>query len=135
MKQLNELLETGIYTEYSPSKAMTVRDLLVELDLTDKIFGVVVNGRKVELDTIINEKDKVSIIPQIAGGQETPINRLKWLLDSFDKKYIKELFEEGEKVDIFNGKQQQNYQYLFEGWVYTISRKPRKNNLACLFKW
>jgi len=65
---------------------------------------------------------------------ETPLEKLKYLINSFDKKYIKELFEEGEKVNLFNGKQQQNYQYPFEGWTYTISRKPFVDPYSQLMK-
>lgn len=53
---------------------------------------------------------------------ETPMERLKWLLESFDKKYVETLFEEGEKVNLFAQKQRENFQYQFNGWVYTISR-------------
>lgn len=53
---------------------------------------------------------------------EPPMDTLRWLLESFDKKYIETLFEEGEKVDLFNGKERENYQYPYNGWVYIISR-------------
>lgn len=53
---------------------------------------------------------------------ETPMERLKWLLESFDKKYVKSLFEEGEKVNLFAQKQRENFQYTFNGWTYTLSR-------------
>ena len=38
MKQLAELLETGIYETFTPEKTMTVKDLLEELNLTNKYF-------------------------------------------------------------------------------------------------
>lgn len=135
MKQLQDLLNTGVYEEYTPNKAIFVKDLLEDLNLTnDQIFTVLVNGKRAELNTIVNEKDKISIIPQIAGGQETPVNHLKWLLESFDKKYIKELFEEGEKVDLFNGKEKENFQYPFEGWTYTLSRYKMTDPYSKLMK-
>ncbi|MDH3324038.1 MAG: hypothetical protein OEL89_00205 [Candidatus Peregrinibacteria bacterium] len=50
--------------------------------------------------------------------------RLQELLEAFDKDYIKECFEEGIKMKVFGGKLVQNYQYVHEGWIYTISRQP-----------
>jgi len=72
MKQLQDLLETGVYQEYVPPKATTVRDWLVELNL-NQIFTVLVNGKKADLDLKIGPKDKVVIIPQIAGGLDEDI--------------------------------------------------------------
>ena len=68
MKQLSELLETGIYETFTPDKAMTVADLLKELNLEGKYFGILVNGKKAEPGTKINEKSEVVILPHIAGG-------------------------------------------------------------------
>jgi sulfur carrier protein ThiS len=47
---------------------MTVNDLLKELNLEGKYFGILVNGKKANEDTIINESDEVVILPHIAGG-------------------------------------------------------------------
>ncbi|MBD3253852.1 MAG: hypothetical protein GF383_02110 [Candidatus Lokiarchaeota archaeon] len=68
MKQVSELLETGIYETFTPSKVMTVKDLLKELDLEGKYFGILVNGKKAEPDTKIKETDEIVILPHIAGG-------------------------------------------------------------------
>ena len=68
MKQVSELLETGLYETFSPEKAMTVADLLVELNLQGKYFGILVNGHKATPDTKISPSDDIVILPHIAGG-------------------------------------------------------------------
>jgi len=62
------LLETGIYKTFTPDKKILVKDLLKELNLEGKYFGILVNGKKATEDTIINENDEVVILPHIAGG-------------------------------------------------------------------
>jgi len=62
------LLETGIYETFTPDKKILVKDLLKELNLEGKYFGILVNGKKATEDTIINENDEVVILPHIAGG-------------------------------------------------------------------
>ena len=49
-------------------------------------------------------------------------NRLKSLLDSFDKDYLTDLFEEGEKCGLFPPNKRQNYKYTHGGWTYVVSR-------------
>ena len=68
IKQISELLETGIYEQYVPEKAMTVADLLKELNLEDKYFGILVNGKKATPETKIDKTSQVVILPHIAGG-------------------------------------------------------------------
>jgi molybdopterin converting factor small subunit len=68
MKQINELLDTGLYETFSPERSMTVGDLLKELNLEGKFFGILVDGKKAEPETKINEKSEVIILPHIAGG-------------------------------------------------------------------
>jgi sulfur carrier protein ThiS len=68
MKQINELLETGLYETFSPERSMTVADLLIELNLEGKYFGILVDGKKAVPETKINEKSEVIILPHIAGG-------------------------------------------------------------------
>ncbi|MFX1345902.1 MAG: MoaD/ThiS family protein [Promethearchaeota archaeon] len=68
MKQINELLETGLYETFSPERSMTVADLLIELNLEGKYFGILVDGKKADPETKINEKSEVIILPHIAGG-------------------------------------------------------------------
>ncbi|MBD3195745.1 MAG: hypothetical protein GF317_11855 [Candidatus Lokiarchaeota archaeon] len=68
IKQISELLETGIYESYVPDKPMTVSNLLKELDLEDKYFGILVNGKKADPNTKISPDDEIVILPHIAGG-------------------------------------------------------------------
>ncbi|MFX1256382.1 MAG: MoaD/ThiS family protein [Promethearchaeota archaeon] len=68
MKQVAELLETGIYESFTPEKIMTVKDLLKELNLQNKYFGILVNGKKAEESTKISPEDSIVILPHIAGG-------------------------------------------------------------------
>ncbi|MFX1444996.1 MAG: MoaD/ThiS family protein [Promethearchaeota archaeon] len=68
MKQIAELLETGIYETFTPEKTMTVKDLLEELNLEGKYFGILVNGKKADEATKISPEDSIVILPHIAGG-------------------------------------------------------------------
>ncbi|MFX0187249.1 MAG: MoaD/ThiS family protein [Candidatus Hodarchaeota archaeon] len=68
MKQVSELLETGIYETFTPDRSMTVRDLLKELNLEGKYFGILINGKKATEDMTIKETDEIVILPHIAGG-------------------------------------------------------------------
>ncbi|HEY0087264.1 MAG TPA: hypothetical protein VGB37_00380 [Candidatus Lokiarchaeia archaeon] len=50
-------------------------------------------------------------------------SRLQQLLESFDKKYIEELFLEGLKEGVHNPNNKRNwYQYDYNGYRYTINR-------------
>ena len=70
MKQIQEILESGMYEEIIPEKKQTIRDLLSEMSLSEELtFGILLNGNKADLDTIINEDDKIVIIPHIKGGK------------------------------------------------------------------
>jgi sulfur carrier protein ThiS len=68
LKQVSELIESGVYETFSPEKTTTVADLLKELDLEDKYFGILVNGKKADPDTTIGKDDEIVILPHIAGG-------------------------------------------------------------------
>jgi molybdopterin converting factor small subunit len=68
IKQINDLLETGLYETFTPDREMLVADLLKELNLEDKYFGILVNGKKAEPNTKIKETDEIVILPHIAGG-------------------------------------------------------------------
>jgi len=68
MQKMDELLSTGVYETITPDREMTVADLLKELNLEDKYFGILVNGKKAELIQRIGEKDSIVILPHIAGG-------------------------------------------------------------------
>lgn len=69
MKQIAELLNTGIYETVVPEKPMCVGDLLKELNLEGKYFGVLVNGKRAEPNTKISPIDEITILPHIAGGK------------------------------------------------------------------
>jgi hypothetical protein len=47
---------------------MTVGDLLKELNLEGKFFGILVDGKKADPTTKVNPKSEVIILPHIAGG-------------------------------------------------------------------
>lgn len=70
MKQHSELLVTGLVDTYTPPKAMSVREIMKELKLEDtmKNFGILLNGKNVDLDTIVEPQDKFVIIPHLKGG-------------------------------------------------------------------
>ncbi len=68
IKQISDLLETGLYETFTPDREMLVADLLKELNLEDKYFGILVNGKKAEPNTKIKETDEIVILPHIAGG-------------------------------------------------------------------
>jgi len=68
IKQVSELLDTGLYETFTPDKTMTVADLLKELNLEDKFFGILVNGKKATPETKIGKEDEIIILPHIAGG-------------------------------------------------------------------
>jgi sulfur carrier protein ThiS len=68
IKQVSEILDTGLYETIIPEKDMTVADLLQELNLEDKYFGILVNGKKATPETKIGKEDEIIILPHIAGG-------------------------------------------------------------------
>ncbi len=63
VKQISELLDTGLYEMFKPEKTMTVADLLQELNLENKFFGILVDGKKATPDTVITEQSEVVILP------------------------------------------------------------------------
>ena len=69
IKQIAELLEVGIYETITPEKTMTIRDLIKELNLEEKYFGILVDGKKADLGTKVHENSEVVILPHIAGGK------------------------------------------------------------------
>jgi len=101
MKQLQDLVNTGVYETYTPKKAMTVQDLLVELDLSeDKLFSVLVNGKKVSnMNHQIGPEDEISIIPIIAGGGKF-METTDFMKLSFQKKseYLHGLHRYGQQL-------------------------------------
>ena len=68
MKQIADLLKTGIIETYTPKRKMLVKDLLKELNLEGKYFGILVDGKKASEDTVLDENSDIVILPHIAGG-------------------------------------------------------------------
>lgn len=68
MKQTSEILSTGIIETFVPDRKMLVKDLLRELNLEGKYFGILINGKKADEDTEITPEDNITILPHIAGG-------------------------------------------------------------------
>ena len=68
MRQTSEILSTGIIETIVPERKMLVKDLLRELNLEGKYFGILINGKKADEDTEIIPKDNITILPHIAGG-------------------------------------------------------------------
>ncbi|TXT55927.1 MAG: hypothetical protein BAJATHORv1_30310 [Candidatus Thorarchaeota archaeon] len=64
---LSRALEKAGAKTITVSKSITVSQLLEELKLSDT-HVVLVDGKKADLDTELNEDDKVVILPIIAGG-------------------------------------------------------------------
>lgn len=75
MKQVSELLETGVYETFNVEKTTTIRDLLKKLGLEGKYFGILINGKKAELNQTVRPSDEVVILPHIAGGELTKKQR------------------------------------------------------------
>jgi len=47
----------------------TVAELLKDLGIAkNKYFAVLVNGKKVDTDHVVDESDKIIVLPLIAGG-------------------------------------------------------------------
>ncbi len=68
MRQTSEILSTGFIENIVPERKMLVKDLLRELNLEGKYFGILINGKKADEDTEITPKDDITILPHIAGG-------------------------------------------------------------------
>ncbi len=68
MKQISELLETGIYVEEEVKIEQTVRDFIESINLEVGHFGVLIDGKKVDLDYVLKLGEKPVLIPTIKGG-------------------------------------------------------------------
>ena len=69
MEQIYENTSTvGSLKEYIVKEKRTVKDLLHDLNLDDKYFAILVDGKKATLDTIITEGQSIVVLPRIAGG-------------------------------------------------------------------
>ncbi|HUW90388.1 MAG TPA: MoaD/ThiS family protein [Candidatus Nanopelagicaceae bacterium] len=68
MRQIADLLETGFIETITPERKMLVGDLLKELNLEGKYFGILVDGKKASENTVIDKNSSITILPHIAGG-------------------------------------------------------------------
>ena len=68
MQNLQEITSTGSLKTYKVKTARTVSDLLKELKLETKFFAILVNGKRVSLENMIDEGSEITILPKIAGG-------------------------------------------------------------------
>ena len=68
MKQTTDILETGLIETVIPERKMLVKDLLRDLNLEGKYFGILINGKKADEDSEITPDDSITILPHIAGG-------------------------------------------------------------------
>ncbi len=68
MQNLQEITSTGSLKTYKVKTARTVSDLLKELKLETKFFAILVNGKRVSLENMIEEGSEITILPKIAGG-------------------------------------------------------------------
>ena len=55
---------------YISLKKISVGNLLERMNLNEKYFAILANGKKVEKNYILNPNDVVLILPKIAGGIE-----------------------------------------------------------------
>ncbi|MHA1340070.1 MAG: MoaD/ThiS family protein [Promethearchaeota archaeon] len=73
MEQINEneiyeAVEIGSLTTYTVKTEKTVSELLKELNLSDKYFAILIDGKRAGLDDVIKEGSSIIILPRIAGG-------------------------------------------------------------------
>ena len=48
--------------------------------------------------------------------------KMQVLMESFDKKYVEEIFQEGLKMGLWKPDERQNLQYEYKNYLYTFSR-------------
>lgn len=68
MQECAELLEIGIYATFEVEEETLVSDLLSDLNLEGKFFGILVDGKKAEPNQVIHPKQSIVILPHIKGG-------------------------------------------------------------------
>ena len=67
-QNLEEIQTTGTLKTYLVKSRHTVADILKELQLESKFFAVLVNGKRVDLKSVVEENSEITILPKIAGG-------------------------------------------------------------------
>ncbi len=71
MQNDTELLQSGELSTthtYHVTEEKTVKALLQQLNLQDKYFAILLNGRRAKLDDVLKEGSEIVILPKIAGG-------------------------------------------------------------------
>lgn len=70
MERQEQILTTDIGTlkTFTAKSERKVSDLLKEMNLKDKYFAILVNGKRAGLDDVIKEGSSVVLLPRIAGG-------------------------------------------------------------------
>lgn len=63
IEQNHSVLQT-----YHIAKTQTVHELLKQLNLEDKFFAVLVNGKRAKTLDTLRPTDEVVLLPKIAGG-------------------------------------------------------------------
>lgn len=71
MQKVEDLLNTGVYETFNPSKKTTIGELLKDLKLEDKYFGILVDGKKAGKKTYVDKNSEIVILPHIAGGAKS----------------------------------------------------------------
>lgn len=66
--QVNEPIDIGTLKSYTVKTDRTVKDLLKELNLSDKYFAILIDGKRADMKDTIKEGSSIIILPKIAGG-------------------------------------------------------------------
>ncbi len=67
-QSFEEVIDVGSLKTFHAKRERKVSDLLDELKLNGKFFAILVNGKKVGLNDIIEEGSSIVLLPKIAGG-------------------------------------------------------------------
>ncbi len=67
---LNELIQSGELSThtYRVTKEKRVKELLAELNLQNRYFAIIVDGKRAGPEDVLKEGAEVVILPKIAGG-------------------------------------------------------------------
>lgn len=67
---MQEIINSGSLSQHTliVEEEETVKDLLKKINLENKYFAIIVNGKRAEPDTILKAGYEVIILPKIAGG-------------------------------------------------------------------
>lgn len=68
LETMQKIYNSGSIATYRVQKESKIEDLLKELNLENKYFVVLVNGKKATPNSIIAKDAEITILPRIAGG-------------------------------------------------------------------